>query len=135
MLNKVQLIGHVGSDPEIKTTSGGTEVCNLRLATTEKWTTKDGEKHEETEWHKIVLWNQSASFAGKYVFKGSKIYIEGKVKTRKWTDSEGVDHYSTEIQAERIMTLDKKSDAPETAKPSAHEKAKANAYQPQDEDF
>ena len=99
MLNKVTLIGNLGKDPEIRLTSNGQEIANFSLATTESWKDKNtGEKKEKTEWHKIVVFNKNlVDLIKNYVKKGSKIYIEGQLQTKKWTDNNGIDKYITEI--------------------------------------
>lgn len=98
-LNKVQLIGSIGKDPEIHSTQDGREIATLSLATSEKWKDKNtGEKKEKTEWHKVVIFNPNiVGLVKNYVKKGSKIYIEGQLETRKWTDKDGVDRYTTEV--------------------------------------
>ena len=95
-LNKVTLIGNLGRDPEIRSTQNGSKLANLALATTEKWTDKQsGEKKEKTEWHKVVIYNERlADLAERYLSKGSQIYIEGALQTRKWTDNQGVEKYT-----------------------------------------
>ena len=104
MLNKVTLIGNLGQDPEIRSTNDGREIVNFSLATTEKWKDKNtGEKREKTEWHRIVIFNQSlVAIIKNYVKKGSKLYVEGQLQTRKWTDNNGVDKYTTEIVLQNI---------------------------------
>ena len=98
MLNKVILIGNLGRDPECRTMQNGNKVCNLNVATSERWTDKNsGEKQEKTEWHRIVLFGPLADIADKYLTKGSKVYLEGSLQTRKWTDQSGVEKYSTEV--------------------------------------
>lgn len=99
MLNKVQLIGNLGADPEVRSFDNGGKVCNLRLATTEKWKDKNtGEKREKTEWHQIAIFQEGlVGVCEKYLKKGSKVYIEGKLQTRKWQDQSGNDRYSTEV--------------------------------------
>ena len=98
MLNQVQLIGNVGKGPEVRVTQGGERVANFSLATTEKWKDRNsGERKEATEWHRIVVWGNLAEIVESYVIKGSKVYVCGKIKTRKWTDQSGVEKYSTEI--------------------------------------
>lgn len=105
-LNKVILIGNLGADPEIRATSSGESICNLRLATTEKWKDKvTGEARETTEWHRVVLYRRLAEIAGEYLRKGSAVYIEGRLRTRKWQDKEGKDNYTTEIIAEQMQML------------------------------
>lgn len=98
-LNKVMLIGHLGRDPETRTMQNGNKVCNLSIATSEKWTDKhSGEKRERTEWHRVVCFNDHlVPVMERYLRKGSKVYIEGKLQTRKWQDQSGQDRYSTEI--------------------------------------
>jgi len=95
----------VGRDPEVKYLASGDAVCNLSVATSESWKNKAGEKVEKTEWHKIILFKRLAEIAGEYLSKGSSIYIEGKLQTRKWQDKNGIDHYSTEIIAGEIQML------------------------------
>ena len=98
-LNKVMLIGNCGKDPEIRTTQSGTKIANLSVATSESWTDKaSGERKERTEWHRVVIFNDRLTeVVEKYVRKGSKIYVEGALQTRKWTDQQGQDRYSTEV--------------------------------------
>lgn len=97
-LNRVELIGNLGSDPESRSTSGGKEVVNLTLATSESWKDRDGNRQERTEWHRVVIWNESIGrVASQYLRKGSKCYISGQLQTRKWTDNSGQDRYSTEV--------------------------------------
>jgi single-strand DNA-binding protein len=95
-LNSAELIGNVGADPEIRTTQGGKKVANFRIATSERWK-QDGEQKERTEWHSIVVWDKLADIAEKFISKGSKVYVAGKIQTRKWKDQAGADRYSTEI--------------------------------------
>ena len=98
MLNEVTLIGNLGKEPELKYTNNGSAVCNLNLATTESWVDKaSGEKKESVEWHRVNLFGKLAEIAGQYLSKGSKVYIRGKIQTRKWQDKEGNDRYTTEI--------------------------------------
>lgn len=105
-LNKTQLIGNLGADPEVKSLPNGTAVCNLNIATTEKWRDKtNNEAKEHTEWHKVVLYRRLAEIAGQFLSKGSQIYIEGKLRTRKWQDSNGIDRYTTEIEASEMQML------------------------------
>jgi len=109
-LNKVMLIGRLGKDPEVKFTSSGTAVCNFSLATSETFKDKSGEKQEKTEWHNVQLWQKLAEIAGEYLIKGSLVYIEGRLQTRKWQDKEGNDRYTTEIVGERMQMLGSKGD-------------------------
>ena len=104
-VNKVILIGNLGRDPETRYTTGGDAVTNLRIATTEAWKDKSGEKQEKTEWHTVVMFGRLAEIAGEYLKKGRPVYIEGRLQTRKYTDKEGVEKYSTEIVADRMQLL------------------------------
>lgn len=105
MLNKVMLIGNLGKDPEIRYTQNGTAVATFNVATTERWKDKDGQTQETTEWHRIVAWRKLAETCGEYLHKGSKVYIEGKLQTRKWQDQNGNDKYTTEIVANEMKML------------------------------
>ena len=105
MVNKVILVGNLGSDPELKYTQGGTAVANFNLATSRKWKGKDGQMNEETEWSKIVVWGPTAEFCGKYLTKGNRIYLEGRLQTRKWQDQQGNDRYTTEVVADTVQNL------------------------------
>lgn len=106
-INKVILIGNLGQDPEVRYMPQGGAVANFTIATSESWTDKaTNEKKEQTEWHRIVIYNRLAEIAGQYLRKGSKIYIEGKLKNRKWTDKEGIERYTTEILANELQMLD-----------------------------
>lgn len=97
-LNKVELIGNLGQDPEVRYMQNGGAVANLSIATTESWKDKTtGEKKEQTEWHRVVIFGKLAEIAGEYLRKGSKVFIEGSLRTRKWQDQQGVDRYTTEI--------------------------------------
>ncbi len=104
-VNKVILLGNLGRDPETRYTTGGDAVTNLRIATSEQWKDKNGEKQEKTEWHQVVLFGRQAEIAGEYLKKGRSVYIEGRLQTRKYTDKEGVEKYSTEIVADRMQLL------------------------------
>jgi single-strand DNA-binding protein len=105
-INKVILIGNIGQDPETRSTPGGTTVTNLRIATTESWRDKQsGEMKEQTEWHTVVLWNRLGEIAAEYLRKGSQVYIEGRLRTRKWQDKSGNDRYSTEVVASEMQML------------------------------
>ena len=109
-INKVILIGNLGRDPEMRYTPNGIAVCSFSLATSETYKDKtSGERISQTEWHNIVLWRGLAETSEKYLRKGSKVYIEGKLKTRKWDDNQGITRYSTEIVADVMQMLDKKA--------------------------
>ena len=104
-VNKVILVGNLGKDPEVKYLDSGIAVANFSLATSENYKNKEGERVSQTEWHNIVLWRGLAEVAEKYLKKGSSVYIEGKIKTRKWEDKEGVTRYNTEILADNMTML------------------------------
>ncbi|WP_417704610.1 single-stranded DNA-binding protein [Rheinheimera aquimaris] len=106
-INKVILIGNLGTDPEVRYMPQGGAVANLTVATSESWTDKaTNERKEQTEWHRVVIYQRLAEIAGEYLRKGSKVYIEGKLKTRKWQDKDGVERYTTEIIANELQMLD-----------------------------
>jgi len=108
-INKVILVGHLGQDPEVKYMPSGQAVCNITLATTESWTDKNsGEKVEKTEWHRVVFFRRLAEIAGEYLRKGSQVYVEGRLQTRKWQDQGGNDRYTTEIVANDMQMLGSK---------------------------
>ena len=104
-LNKVLLIGNLGADPEIRYMPSGDAIANLRIATTDTWKDKGGEKQERTEWHRVALFGKLAEIAGEYLKKGSAVYIEGRIQTRKWQDKEGQERYTTEIVANEMKML------------------------------
>jgi single-strand DNA-binding protein len=131
-INKVILIGHLGRDPEVRHTPNGHAVCNLSLGTSREWKDKSGQKSKETEWHRVTLFDLGAENAGKYLVKGSHLYIEGRLKTRKWTDKEGRDNYATEVVAEEMKFLDSKQEA-EALRASQGRAAPAAAAQDEDD--
>lgn len=104
-VNKVILVGNLGKDPEVKYMANGEAVANISLATTEVWKDKNGEKQEKTEWHRIVFYRKLAEIVGEYCKKGKSIYVEGRLETRKWTDKNGVERYTTEIIATAMQML------------------------------
>lgn len=106
MINKATILGNLGADPEIRYTQEGTPVASFNVATTERWTDKNGNKQESTEWHRIIVWRKLAEICGEYLKKGSKVYIEGKIQTRKYKDNNGNDRYTTEIVAKEMKMLD-----------------------------
>jgi single-strand DNA-binding protein len=118
-VNKVILLGNLGADPEIRRTQDGRPIANLRIATSENWRDKaTGEKREKTEWHRVVIFNDNlCRIAEQYLKKGSKVYIEGQLQTRKWTDQQGVERYSTEVVLQNfrgeLTLLDRAGDRPE----------------------
>ena len=105
-LNKVMLIGNLGRDPELRYTAGGTPVADFSVATTERWKGSDGEFQEHTEWHNIVVWRRLAEVAGEYLRKGSRVYVEGKIRTRSWDGQDGQKRYKTEVMADTFIMLD-----------------------------
>lgn len=104
-VNKAILIGNLGKDPETRYMPNGDAVTNITVATTESWKDKNGEKQEKTEWHRVTLYRRLAEVAGEYLHKGSSVYIEGKLETKKWTDKQGVERYSTDIIASELKML------------------------------
>jgi len=114
-VNKVILIGNLGADPEVRYLPSGDAVANIRIATTDVWKDKSGEKQEHTEWHRIAFFGKLAEIAGEYLKKGSPVYVEGRIRTRKWQDKEGQDKYSTEIVADRMQLLGARGGGAETA--------------------
>lgn len=104
-VNKVILIGNLGRDPEVRYMPSGDAIANLSVATTETWKDKAGEKQEATEWHRVVFFGKQAEICGQYLKKGSQIYVEGSLRTRKWQDKDGQDRYTTEIRGDRMQML------------------------------
>jgi single-strand DNA-binding protein len=130
MLNKVMIIGRLGRDPELRYTQSGSPVANLSVATDESYTGADGNKVERTEWHRVVVFQRAAENCANYLAKGSLVYVEGNLQTRKWQDQQGQDRYSTEIKAQRVQFLDRRGDAAhgESAQPRS---GRPQARQPQ----
>ena len=114
-LNKVMLIGRLGRDPEIRYTKSGSGVANFSIATDERWKDKEGNRQERTEWHSIVAWGKLADFAQNYLKKGKLVFIEGRLQTRDWTDTQNVKHYKTEINAKDIRFMEKLDDSQRAA--------------------
>ena len=110
-VNKVIIVGNLGDDPNINYSSSGSTITNLSIATTESYKDKHGEKQKKTEWHRIVMYNKLAEIAGEYLKKGSKVYLEGRLQTRKWTDKQGAEHYTTEIIANEMKMLGSNANA------------------------
>jgi single-strand DNA-binding protein len=118
-VNKVIIVGNLGRDPEVKAGTNGGALCNIALATSRHWKDKNtGQRNEETEWHRVVLYDRLAEIAGEFLKKGRSVYIEGRLKTRKWQDKEGRDNYTTEIVAESLQLLGGRDDAPQEPKPA-----------------
>lgn len=110
MLNRVMLIGRLGKDPELRYTQGGVPVASFNVATDESYTDRDGNRQEKTEWHRIVVFQRQAENCANYLAKGSLVYIEGSIQTRKWQDQQGQDRFITEIKAQRVQFLDRKGE-------------------------
>ncbi len=108
-VNKAILVGNLGKDPEVRYMPSGEAIANITLATTDTWKDKSGEKQEKTEWHRVSFFGRQAEVVGEYLKKGSQIYVEGRIQTRKWQDKEGQDRYTTEIVADRMQMLGGKS--------------------------
>jgi single-strand DNA-binding protein len=114
-MNKVMLIGHLGADPEVRYTQGGSPVCNLRIATDESYTDREGKRVDRTEWHRVIVFQRQAENCAKYLGKGSLVFVEGKLTTRKWQDQSGQDRYTTEIRADRVEFLGRRGDGSQGA--------------------
>lgn len=133
MINKVILVGNVGQDPEVRYTgdaTNGAKVASLRLATTERYRDRNGNLQEHTEWHSIVAWRNTADVIEKYVRKGTQLYIEGRLRTRSWDDQNGNKRYTTEIMADTLQLLGRKSDNPASMNPAAPQQ-----YAPQQQTY
>ena len=131
-INRVTLIGNLGTDPEVRYTPQGVAIANLTVATGETWTDKNtNEKKEHTEWHRVVIYQRLAEVAGEYLRKGSKVYIEGKLKTRKWTDQQGIDRWMTEIICSELQMLDGRESSTNQAPPAQQQRPAQQQHQPQ----
>ncbi len=123
-VNKVILIGNLGKDPEVRYTADGTAVASFSIATSQRWTNKDGERVERTEWHKIVAWRKLGEICGQYLSKGKQVYIEGRIQTRSWEDKDGNKRWTTEIVAQTMQMLGRVGDVADmqgSGKPAAQE--------------
>jgi single-strand DNA-binding protein len=129
-INKVMLIGNLGKDPEIRYMPSGDAIANLTLATTENWKDKAGEKQEKTEWHRVSMFGRLAEIAGEYLKKGSAVYIEGKLQTRKWQDKDGNDRYTTEIVANEMKMLGGRASGGDTGMDKSSSTSSAGAARP-----
>jgi single-strand DNA-binding protein len=105
-VNKVILVGNLGADPEVRYTQGGQAVTELRMATSEQWTDKDGQRQERTEWHAVSVWGKTAELCGQYLAKGRKVYVEGRLESREYTDKEGIKRKVWEVRADKVTFLD-----------------------------
>lgn len=133
-VNKVILVGHCGKDPESRHFANGDQIVTISLATTESWKDKNtGEKKEAVEWHRVVFHRKLAEIASQYLFKGAPVYVEGKIKTRKWKDKDGQDRYQTEIEAYGMQLL-KSKDGQRSEKPAA-EKQSSGSFEDFDDDL
>jgi single-strand DNA-binding protein len=129
-VNKVILIGNLGKDPEMRYLPSGEAIANFSVATSENWTDKtSGDKKEQTEWHRVVFFGRTAEVIGQYVKKGSKIYVEGRLQTRKWQDKEGQDRYTTEVRGDVMRMLDRRGEgsAPMDHEPASQEQPRRAA--------
>ena len=136
-LNKAILIGHVGNDPEVRHLEAGTPVANFRLATSETYKNREGERVTQTEWHNVVVWRGLAEVVEKYVTKGQLLYIEGRIRTRAWDDKDGNKRYTTEIVADNLQMLGRKGDnSGETTSstPAQNTSSSATITEPEPED-
>ena len=129
-VNKVILIGNIGKDPEVRYMPSGDAMVNLTLATTDNWKDKNGEKQERTEWHRVAIFGKLAEIAGEYLKKGSQVYFEGSLKTRKWTNKEGQDQYTTEIVADKMQMLGGRSGSASMDSSSSSESKPARSSAP-----
>ena len=110
-VNKAIIIGRLGQEPEMRYAQNGTAICTISVATSETWKTQEGEQREDTQWHRIVAFKRMAEVMGEYLHKGSKVYIEGQIVTRKWQDKQGQDRYTTEIKARDFQFLESRDDS------------------------
>jgi len=134
MVNKAMLLGNLGAKPEVKYASNGNAIANLSLATKDSWTDKNtGQKQEKTEWHRVSLFGKLAEIAGQYLDKGSRVYVEGKLQTRKWQDQNGQDRYTTEVVVSgfngQLRMVDRREDSSHSHSSAPHQSAPAQAQQ------
>ena len=134
-VNKAIIVGTLGRDPEVRYMPNGDAACNLSVATSETWKDKSGEKQERTEWHRISMFGKLAEIAGQYLAKGSSVYLEGKLQTRKWTDKDGVDKYTTEIIADRMQMLGGKEQRHGQQQEQRQESQQSRQQRPPADDF
>ena len=132
-INKVILVGHLGNDPEVRYAASGSAIATISLATSESWKDKStGEQQEKTEWHRVVMFNRLGEIAGEYLKKGSLVYLEGKLQTRKWQDQSGVDKYTTEVVASKMQMLGSRGGEPGFTQPKSN--AVSGTNQPRNAD-
>lgn len=130
-VNKVILVGHLGSDPEVRYTQGGAAVASFTVATNESYTDKSGQRQDKTEWHRIVAWGKTAELCGEYLQKGRQVYLEGRLQTRQWDDKEGVKRYTTEIVAQTVQFLgsrNERGDGPGVPREGGDVAPRENSY-------
>jgi len=125
-VNKVIVIGHLGKDPEVRTTGAGTSVCNFSVATSEKFKDKDGNQQERTEWFSVVTWAKLAEICGEWLHKGKQVYLEGRMQTRTWDNDQGVTQYKTELVANQMVMLGGGGDPPGSKQAAAAPSAPAD---------
>ena len=125
--NKIIIIGHLGRDPESRYMPSGEQITSISVATTESWKDKSGNKQEQTEWHRIAFFGKLAEIAGQYLKKGSQVYVEGRIRTRKYTDRDGIERYATEIIGDRMQMLGSKQDG-STPPAGTKQPAQRNSY-------
>ncbi|HMB30462.1 MAG TPA: single-stranded DNA-binding protein [Desulfohalobiaceae bacterium] len=130
--NKVLLVGRLGRDPELRYTPNGSPVANFPMATDESYTDREGNRQQKTEWHRIVVWNKQAESVSNYLSKGRQALVEGSLQTRKWQDQQGVDRYTTEIKAQRVVFMDSMSQGTQQAYQSGQAQSSSK---PQDDPF
>lgn len=118
-LNKVQLTGHLGADPEMRYTTQGSAVTTFRVASGRTWKDKDGNQHDDTEWFRVVAWDKLGEICNQYLTKGTRVYVEGRLQTRKWTDRDGVDRYTSEVIAQDMIILSARGERAQVAEPDA----------------
>lgn len=129
-VNKVILVGNLGNDPEVRYTQAGAAIANCSIATSESWKDKQtGENNERTEWHRVVFFNRLGEIAGEYLRKGSKVYVEGQLRTRKWQDKDGQDRYTTEVVAKEMQMLDGRGDSPQQGQQQSQQAPQQQAPQ------
>lgn len=127
MLNKAMVIGRLGRDPEIRHTQSGKACASLNVATDESYTDRNGNRQGKTEWHRVVVWDKAAENCGKYLSRGSLVYVEGKLQTREWQDQQGQKRYTTEIRAERVQFIDRRKDE---GRPQSSNKSESSSAVP-----
>src|SRR6056297_1451184 len=128
--NKVLLVGRLGRDPELRYTPNGSPVANFPMATDESYTDREGNRQQKTEWHRIVVWNKQAESVSNYLSKGRQALVEGSLQTRKWQDQQGVDRYTTEIRAQRVVFMDSMSQGTQQASQTGQPQANKNQEDP-----